>query len=108
MQKQKLGHIINIASVAGFKVFAPGGTVYRRDESSPCGALTEGPCAWSSRADNIRCNRDLSCRGLQRNYPKVARKKPPERICASSTKIAISAGVNCSRDKLTPSSNQPT
>ena len=27
MQKQKLGHIINIASVAGFKVFAPGGTV---------------------------------------------------------------------------------
>src|SRR5256884_708378 len=28
MQKQKLGHIINIASVAGFKVFAPGGTVY--------------------------------------------------------------------------------
>src|SRR6266566_5253183 len=27
MQKQKLGHIINIASVAGFKVFAPDGTV---------------------------------------------------------------------------------
>jgi NADP-dependent 3-hydroxy acid dehydrogenase YdfG len=27
MQKQKRGHIINIASVAGFKIFAPGGTV---------------------------------------------------------------------------------
>ena len=26
--KQKQGHIINIASVAGFKVFAPGGAVY--------------------------------------------------------------------------------
>jgi NADP-dependent 3-hydroxy acid dehydrogenase YdfG len=28
MQKQKSGHIINIASVFGIKVFAPGGTVY--------------------------------------------------------------------------------
>jgi len=27
-KSKKLGHIINIASVAGFKVFAPGGTVY--------------------------------------------------------------------------------
>jgi len=37
-KKQKLGHIINIASVAGFKVFAPGGTVYSQARrSSPCG-----------------------------------------------------------------------
>jgi NADP-dependent 3-hydroxy acid dehydrogenase YdfG len=28
MQRQKSGHIVNIASVAGLKVFAPGGTVY--------------------------------------------------------------------------------
>jgi NADP-dependent 3-hydroxy acid dehydrogenase YdfG len=28
MQKQKSGHIINMASVFGIKVFAPGGTVY--------------------------------------------------------------------------------
>jgi NADP-dependent 3-hydroxy acid dehydrogenase YdfG len=28
MQKQKTGHIINLASVFGIKVFAPGGTVY--------------------------------------------------------------------------------
>jgi NADP-dependent 3-hydroxy acid dehydrogenase YdfG len=28
MQKQRQGHIINIASVAGIKVFAPGGVVY--------------------------------------------------------------------------------
>ncbi|WP_151795911.1 SDR family oxidoreductase [Acinetobacter soli] len=27
-QKQKLGHFINISSVAGIKVFSPGGTVY--------------------------------------------------------------------------------
>ena len=28
MQEQKSGHIINMASVFGIKVFAPGGTVY--------------------------------------------------------------------------------
>jgi hypothetical protein len=28
MQKQKSGHIINMASVFGIKIFAPGGTVY--------------------------------------------------------------------------------
>src|SRR5207244_6503649 len=28
MQKQKSGHIINMASVFGIKMFAPGGTVY--------------------------------------------------------------------------------
>src|SRR6185503_147680 len=33
MQKQKQGHIINIASVAGFKVFAPGGVVYSATKS---------------------------------------------------------------------------
>src|SRR5260221_13063266 len=41
MQKQKLGHIINIASVAGFKVFAPRGTVYRATKFA-VRALTEG------------------------------------------------------------------
>src|SRR5713101_4048380 len=41
MQKQKLGHIINIASVAGFKVFAPGATVYCATKSA-VRALTEG------------------------------------------------------------------
>lgn len=28
MQRQKSGHIVNLASVAGLRVFAPGGTVY--------------------------------------------------------------------------------
>ena len=33
MQKQKSGHIVNITSAFGIKVFAPGGTVYLRHQS---------------------------------------------------------------------------
>ena len=41
MQKQKSGHIINIASVFGIKVFAPGGTVYCATKAA-IRTLTEG------------------------------------------------------------------
>jgi NADP-dependent 3-hydroxy acid dehydrogenase YdfG len=41
MQKQGHGHIINIASVLGFKVFAPGGTVYSATKFA-VRAITEG------------------------------------------------------------------
>ena len=52
MQKQKQGHIINIASVAGFKVFAPGGAVYSATKFS-VRAVTEG-LRMGHKADNIR------------------------------------------------------
>jgi len=41
MQEQKQGHIINIASVVGFKVFAPGGAVYSATKFA-VRAVTEG------------------------------------------------------------------
>src|SRR5215471_9895563 len=53
MQKQKQGHIINIASVGGFKVFAPGGAVYSATKFA-VRAVTEG-LRMETRADNIRC-----------------------------------------------------
>jgi NADP-dependent 3-hydroxy acid dehydrogenase YdfG len=53
MRKQKQGHIINMASVLGFKVFAPGGTVYSATKFA-VRALTEG-LRIEHRPDNIRC-----------------------------------------------------
>ena len=52
-QKAKAGHIINIASVAGIKVFAPGGTVYSATKFA-VRALTEGLRVELS-SFNIRC-----------------------------------------------------
>src|SRR6266481_718654 len=53
MQKQKSGHIINVASVFGIKVFAPGGTVYSATKSA-VRALTEG-LRIELHSKNIRC-----------------------------------------------------
>jgi NADP-dependent 3-hydroxy acid dehydrogenase YdfG len=52
MQKQKSGHFINIASVFGIKVFAPGGTVYCATKSA-VRTLTEG-LRIEAHADKIR------------------------------------------------------
>jgi NADP-dependent 3-hydroxy acid dehydrogenase YdfG len=53
MQKQKSGHIINIASVFGIKMFAPGGTVYCATKAA-VRALTEG-LRMELHSQNIRC-----------------------------------------------------
>jgi NADP-dependent 3-hydroxy acid dehydrogenase YdfG len=53
MLKQKSGHIINIASVFGIKVFAPGGTVYCATKAA-VRTLTEG-LRIETHADKIRC-----------------------------------------------------
>ena len=53
MQKQKSGHIINLASVFGIKVFAPGGTVYCATKAA-VRALTEG-LRMELHSHHIRC-----------------------------------------------------
>jgi len=53
MQQQQSGHIINLASVTGIKVFAPGGTVYSATKFA-VRALTEG-LRMELHAKNIRC-----------------------------------------------------
>jgi len=53
MRKQKQGHIINMSSVGGFKVWAPGGTVYSATKFA-VRAITEG-LRVEHKADNIRC-----------------------------------------------------
>src|SRR5882757_2079937 len=53
MQNQKQGHIINLASVFGIKVFAPGGIVYCATKSA-VRALTEG-LRIELHSQNIRC-----------------------------------------------------
>jgi NADP-dependent 3-hydroxy acid dehydrogenase YdfG len=52
MQRQKRGHIINLASVAGLKVFAPGATVYSATKFA-VRAITEG-LRIELKADHIR------------------------------------------------------
>ena len=53
MEKQKSGHIINLASVFGIKVFAPGGTVYCATKAA-VRSLTEG-LRVELHSQNIRC-----------------------------------------------------
>src|SRR5207302_1961557 len=53
MQKMKNGHIINMASVFGIKMFAPGGTVYCATKAA-VRALTEG-LRMELHSQNIRC-----------------------------------------------------
>ncbi len=53
MQQQKSGHIINMASVFGIKVFAPGGTVYCATKAA-VRSLTEG-LRIELHSQNIRC-----------------------------------------------------
>ena len=53
MRRQKSGHIINLGSVVGLRVFAPGGTVYSATKFA-VHALTEG-LRLEVRTENIRC-----------------------------------------------------
>lgn len=53
MRRQKQGHIVNVASIFGFRVLVPGGVVYSGTKFA-VRAITEG-LRVELRADNIRC-----------------------------------------------------
>jgi len=88
MQKQKLGHIINLASVAGFKVFAPGGTVYSATKFA-VRALTEG-LRLEHKADNIRCT-IISPAAIATQLPESSSDEATRKNLREFYKIAIPA-----------------
>jgi len=88
MQEQRLGHIINIASVAGFKVFAPGGTVYSATKFA-VRALTEG-LRMELKADNIRCT-VISPAAIATELPESSSEEATKKNLREFYKIAIPA-----------------
>ena len=64
MQKQKSGHIINIASVFGIKMFAPGGTVYCATKAAV--RATDGRAADGTALPKYSLHDDLAWRDCHR------------------------------------------
>src|SRR2546427_11135383 len=88
MQKQKSGHIINVASVFGIKVFAPGGTVYSATKSA-VRALTEG-LRVELHPENIRCTM-ISPGAVATEIPESSSGEATRKNLREFMKMAISA-----------------
>src|SRR5262249_26879471 len=89
MQRQKQGHIINLASVFGFKVFAPGGTVYSATKFA-VRAITEG-LRVELKADTIRCTM-ISPGAVATELPESSSEEATRKYVRDFYKIAIPAG----------------
>jgi NADP-dependent 3-hydroxy acid dehydrogenase YdfG len=88
MQKQKSGHIINIASVIGIKVFAPGGVVYGATKSA-VRVLTEG-LRVELHSQNIRCTM-ISPGAVATELPESSSEEETRKNLREFYKIAIPA-----------------
>lgn len=88
MQKQKSGHIINIASVIGIKVFAPGGTVYGATKSA-VRVLTEG-LRVELHSQNIRCTM-ISPGAIATELPESSSEEETRKNLREFYKMAIPA-----------------
>jgi NADP-dependent 3-hydroxy acid dehydrogenase YdfG len=88
MQKQKQGHIINIASVFGIKVFAPGGVVYSATKFA-ARAVTEG-LRMELKADNIRCTM-ISPGAVATEIPESSSEEATRKNLREFYKIAVPA-----------------
>src|SRR3984885_5911119 len=90
MQKQKSGHIINIniTSVFGIKVFAPGGTVYCATKAAGR-ALTEG-LRMELHSQNIRCTM-ISPGAVATELPESSSEEATRKNLREFMKMAIPA-----------------
>lgn len=88
MQKQKSGHIINIASVIGIKVFAPGGTVYGATKAA-VRVLTEG-LRVELHSQGIRCT-IISPGAVATELPESSSEEETRKNLREFYKIAIPA-----------------
>jgi NADP-dependent 3-hydroxy acid dehydrogenase YdfG len=89
MQRQKGGHIINIASILGFKVLAPGGTVYSATKFA-VRAVSEG-LRIELKADNIRSTM-ISPGVIATELPESSSDEATRSKVRELYKIAIPAG----------------
>ena len=88
MQKQKSGHIINVASVIGIKVFAPGGTVYGATKAA-VRVLTEG-LRVELHSQNIRCTM-ISPGAIATELPESSSEEETRKNLREFYKMAIPA-----------------
>ena len=104
-QKQKYGHIINIASVAGFKVFAPGGAVYSATKFA-VRAITEG-LRLEHRGDNLRCTIVSPGAVATELAESTSEEARTAATCASFTRRPFPPSPSRARSSM-PSSSRPT
>src|SRR5207245_10505996 len=88
MLNQKSGHIINLASFFGIKVFAPGGTVYCATKAAGR-ALTEG-LRMELHSRNIRCTM-ISPGAVATELPESSSDEATRKNLREFMKMAISA-----------------
>jgi NADP-dependent 3-hydroxy acid dehydrogenase YdfG len=90
MQRQKSGHIVNIASVGGIKAWAPGGTVYSATKSA-VRMLTEG-LRMELHSQNIRCTA-ISPGAVATELPEGSSDEATRKNLREFYKMAIPASV---------------
>lgn len=88
MQRQRSGHIINIASVYGIKVFAPGGVVYCATKAA-VRVLTEG-LRMELHSQNIRCT-VISPGAIATELPESSSEEATRKYLREFYKMAIPA-----------------
>ena len=110
MQKQKSGHIINMASVFGIKMFAPGGTVYCATKAA-VRALTEG-LRMELHSQNIRCtmispgaiatelSESSSDEATRKNLREFMKMAIPASVIAKAIAFAIEQPVEVEVDEI--------